>query len=220
MKATKAFLIGALVMAVFAIALLTDFPKWYKYRKGDVKNFNEISSAELNEGDLVKGHIYVTYGAAVERQETKKRFGITTSKSTTMKYYCVLTTDKQCILYSTNKSDEYALLDRYANDLEAFYTKLNGDPDSLTENDVPVLELPFEAVVQKLPKDVNNLFAEWYEDGYEEDCNSKVYLSRANFDGYQTTVFIGFGLAGGAVILLVLFIFFTVKGKKGAQYGY
>ena len=219
MKVKRFFLIGALVMALFAIALLTDLPSWNKYRNGDVKDFNTAAAGELKDGDLVKGKIYVTYGVAVEREETKKHFGITTSKSTTMKYYCVEMENGKRILYGTSKNDEYGILDDYARKLEALYDKYDKDPDSVSDSDVPSMELPFEAKVHKLTGELNNVFADWYGEGYSSDCED-VYLTKANFDGFQTTVFIGFGLAAGAVILLVLFIVFTIKGKKGAQYGY
>ncbi len=220
MKAKKVCLIGGLVMALFAIALLTNFSSWRKYKKGDVKNYNMSSSAELKEGDLVKGTVVSTIGLIAEREETKKHFGITTSKSTTMKYYCIRTSDGKYIMYATSKNDEYSLLERYADKYTAFLKKYHNNPDSVVDDDLPVLELPFEAEVKKMSTELNNAFENVYGEGYSSECNTEVYLSRANFDGYQTTVFIGFGLAGGSVILLLLFIVFTVKGKKAAKYGY
>ncbi|MBR3267697.1 MAG: hypothetical protein IKI58_03065 [Oscillospiraceae bacterium] len=214
-------LILTIVFAVLSVALLAaDLPAWQKYRKGDIKDFNTVAAGELKEGDLVKGYIEVTEGSIAERQETKKHFGITTSKSTTMQYYAVYMDNGQCILYGTSKSDEYAQLDKLGRDWTYFFKMMDVNPEELTESDRPTARIPFTARVNKMSKDLNSIFSSWWGENYNTECETNVIMTYARFEGFQTTVFIGFGLAAGAVLMLILFIVTVIKGKKAPQYTY
>ncbi|MBR6106997.1 MAG: hypothetical protein IKQ39_03225 [Oscillospiraceae bacterium] len=215
----KFCLLISLVLLVLSIAFLMEFPKWQKWKNNDIKDFNAVKAGELMDGDLVRGTIDRTYGAIAEREESRKTFGITTSKSTTMQYYAVIMDNGQYVLYGTSDSSDYATLDRIADRWQELFEKYqNGEEYS--EDDVPTETISFEGEVRSLPSDLNNIFQEWYGEGYSTDCENAIYVVRTDYSRFNWIIYVGIACAAGTVLLWIVCIVMTVKGKKKAQYGY
>lgn len=206
----KFCLLLSLVLLILSIAFLSEYPKWKKWKNNDIKDFNAVQAGELTDGDLVRGTIDTTDGVVAELEESRKTFGITTSKSTTMLYYAVYMDNDMYVLYGTSASEDYAVLDRIADQ--------NGE--EIEEGDRPTESITFEGEVRSMPSDLNNIFADWYGENYTTDCETSFYVVRTDYSKYNWIIYAGFACAGGAVLMFVLWIVLIVRGKKSAQYGY
>ena len=215
----KVFLLIAAVLALLAVAFLSEFPKWKQWKHNDIKDFNSVAPGELQPGQLVRGRIDDTYGAIAEREESHKTFGITTSKSTTMQYYAVYMDNDMYVLYGTGDSNDYAVLDRIADQMDKLYEKYENGED-ISEADLPTESIEFEGEVREMPSDLNNFFQESYGEGYASDCETSFYVVRTDYSKYNWIIYVGIACAAGAVIMIVLWVVLLIKGKKKAQYGY
>lgn len=222
MKKTKFLGVITLICICFGIALLTDLPKFLKYQKGDIKDFDSVAAGELKKGDLVQGTIDITDGCIAENEQTNKTMGIETSKRTTSRYYAVYMYNDMYILYETGNKEQYETLDKLADECEAYYDSLNaaydeeGEDVDLSKVKAPETTMEFTAVVNEMPDDLTAIFREWYGEGFENDCET-VMLTYSDFSSYLRFVIIG----AGCVLLGIIFLVLTIiSWRKGKQFSY
>lgn len=212
MKKTKFLGIITLICLCFGIALLTDLPKFLKYQKGDIKDFESVAAGELKKGDLVQGTIDFTDGCIATNEQTNTTFGIETSKNTTSRYYAVYMYNEQYILYQTGMKDQYETLDRLADECDTYYNSLSeaygeedgGDVD-VSKIQAPETTLAFTGSVSEVPDDLSAIFREWYGDGFDQDCET-VMITYSDFSRYLRFVIIG----AIAVVLGIVFLVLTI----------
>lgn len=216
MKKTKFLGIITLVCLCFGIALLTDLPKFIKYQKGDIKDFETVAAGELKKGDLVQGTIDLTDGCIATNEQTKTTFGIETSKSTTSRYYAVYMYNEQYILYQTGMKDQYETLDKLTDECDEYYSSLDeaysaaGDGDvDLSKVKAPETTLEFTGSVSEIPDDLSAIFREWYGEGFDQDCET-VMITYSDFSRYLRFVIVG----AAGVVLGIVFLVLTILSHR------
>lgn len=221
MTKTRFFLVIALLGLCCGIGSMTYLPKYLKYQKGDIKEFEEVEAGELQAGDLVQGVIDFTDGCIAENEETKSTMGIETSRRTASQYYAVYMYNDQYILYETSNQAQYQTLDKLANECEMYYQSVDevyGEGGSENAEDLiqPTTTMEFTAVVQKMPDDLSAIFREWYGEGFDQDCET-VMLRYTDFSTLLRNVLIGAGLLALGVIFLIITI---ISWRKSKQFSY
>ena len=221
MKKTKFFGVLILLCLCFGLAMLSDLPKFIKYQKGDIKDFETLEAGELQKGDLVQGIIDITDGCIAENEQTNTTFGIETSKHTTARYYAVYMYNGMYILYETGNQAQYQTLDALTKECEIYNESLteafeNDEDADLSSIERPSSVLEFTGAVKEMPDDLYAIFREWYGDGFENECET-VLISYSNFSGYLRMILIG---AGCIVLAVVFLILLFVTRKKDKQFSY
>ncbi len=210
MNKTKIFGTIALVCLCLGGVLLSTFPQFLRYVKGDIRAFEEVAAGELKAGELVHGVIDITDGCIASNEETKSTFGIETSKRTTALYYSIVGYDDQYMLYETGNTEQYATLDALADECERYYSDENADAEE------PHSFLEFTAVVRNMPDDLSAIVQECYGNDYVQYFE-QVMLVSANFKSYPVNIAIG---AAGAVLGIVFLILTIVSWRKSKQFSY
>ena len=190
--------------------MLSTFPQFLRYVKGDLRAFEEVAAGELKAGELVHGVIDITDGCIASNEETKSTFGIETSKRTTALYYSIVGYDDQYMLYETGNTEQYATLDALADECERYYSDENADAEE------PHSFLEFTAVVRNMPDDLSAIVQECYGNDYVQYFE-QVMLVSANFKSYPVNIAIG---AAGAVLGIVFLILTIVSWRKSKQFSY
>lgn len=226
MSKVKVFGVAALVLACFALAFLSDMPKFLKYQKGDIKDFDTVAAGELQQGDLVQGTIDFTEGCIASMETSNKTFGITTSTRTSSQYYAVYMYNNQCILYETGNSSQYGILDRMGEEYIRYiesYDEVFSEGGSMDAADVevPATTMEFTGVVNSMSSDLEEIFREWYGDdaAYAAEAES-VIITYTDFSRFAGIVYAGIGCAVLAVVMLVLTILTWRKSKREQQFSY
>ena len=221
LKKTKICATVLLVAVCFAVAMLTNIPAWLKIKKGDIKDIETVAANSLESGDLVQGTINSVFGACAEEYSTK--FGIRTSSKSSKLYYVFYLENQNLILYETGNSSEYDTLDKITEETEAYLKSFETAQKSgdLADVKLPTTTFRLEGRVTSLPSKVEGYFREWYGDDAEfEKGAEKVMITRCDFDGMDINIYIGFGAAVLAIIMLVVTLIVWKKEKEGNSYGY
>lgn len=223
---TRIFAIITLLLGCVGLGLLTELPKYLKYKKGDIKDFSAVQAGELKAGDLVQGTIDFTEGCIAEMETSNKTFGITTSKKTTSQYYAVYMDNDQCIIYETGNAAEWDTLDKMANEYiaycnsydEVFSETGSNDPSDVT---IPTTTMDFTGSVKAMPTDLEAIFREWYGDNaaYAKEAE-QVVITRADFTRFGSSMLIGIVCTALAVVMLIVTIISLIGGKKAQQFSY
>lgn len=225
MSKTKLFGILTMIFACVAVAFLMDTPKFLKYKRGDIKDYNTVAAGELQVGDLVEGTIDFAYDAIAEWTETNSVMGIETSTRTSKQYYPVYMYNQMYILYETGNSEQYATLNRLAEETYAYdeacweiYESGSDDYSSVVR---PKSTLALTGEVKAMPSgDLQNYFQEWYGEGFSTDCETAIIISYSNFDRFSWIIYVGAGSAVLAVVMLVLLIKTAVEEKRNREFSY
>ncbi len=219
--------LGTLTILTGCISALffADVPKVIKYNKGDIRNYNTIALHELKKGDLVQGTICLTDGYIAEEEETKKSFGVETSRNTTARFYALYTDNGNYVLYQTGSEYECKRLDQIVDE----YLQYEEAVEALEESDgeeadysglaVPETALDFTGEVVQMPSDLLPIFQNWYGEGFEEVCEGDVIIRTSNFGRFSWVMYAAFGCAAGALVMLALTIFAHIREKRNQQYG-
>ena len=215
-----------LLLGCIGAGLLTELPKYLKYKKGDIKDFSAVQAGELKKGDLVQGTIDFTEGCIAEMETSNKTFGVTTSKKTTSQYYAVYMDNDQCILYETGDQSEWTKLDKMGQEYldyldsydEVFSESGSNDPADVT---IPTTTMEFTASVRDMPTDLEGIFREWYSDdqAYAKEAE-QVVLVRADFSRFGSSIIIGIVCAALAVVMLIVTVISLINSKKNQQFSY
>ena len=221
LKKTKICATILLVAVCFAVAMLTNIPSWLKIKKGDIKDIETVEANTLESGDLVKGTINTVLGACAEEYSTK--FGIRTSSKSSKLYYVLWLENDNLILYETGNKSEYDTLDKITEETKAYFDSYEEAQKSGNLEDVklPTTTFSIEGRVTSVPSKIQGYFKEWYDDDAEFDKNTeKVMITRCDFDGMDINIYIGFGCAVLAVVMLVVTLIVWKKEKEENSYGY
>ena len=217
LKKTKLCATILLVAVCFAVALLTNIPAWLKYKKGDIKDLDTVAAGELQTGDLVRGTVNAVLGACAEEYSTK--FGIRTSSSSSKLYYVLWLENGNMILYETGNKSEYDILDKISEETEDYYDSYQKVQESGNIEDLklPTTTFQLEGRITKPSSKIEGFFKEWYGDDAEFAANTeRVMITRANFDGMGTTVYIGFGAGVLAIIMAVVTLIVWKREREGS----
>ena len=205
-----------LVAICAAVVMLMEIPTWLKYKKGDIKDFSAVAAGELKSGDLVRGTIGATLGACAEEDSTT--YGVRTSSKSNKLYYVLWMDNDNFILYETGSDAEFKTLDKIADEYDAYLTSMDEAEKSGDYADVvqPKTEMQFEGKVEKTPSKIQGYFKEWFDDDSTFSTRTEtVMISRADFDRFSTTVYIGFGCALLAIVMGVLTFIVWRRERSG-----
>ncbi len=216
----KVFGVLSLVCLGVALSLTSDLPRYLKYQKGDIKEYETVAAGELKAGDLVQGEIDFCDGCIAEYEETSTTFGIETSKRTTSQYYAVYMYNDRYIIYQTSNQEHYNTLNKLTGECEQYYESLGevlnengelvGDAEEIYQ---PTTTLAFTAIVKELPNDLEGIFREWYGEGFDQECET-LMMTYLNFDSLLRKVLIDIGAAVLGIVFLVLTIVSWRKSKR------
>lgn len=223
----KVRFLGVLTMIalVFGVVFLMDLPTFLKYKKGEVKSFDELMPNELNVGDLVSGTIDFTDGSFAEMEETNTTFGIETSRRTTKQYYAVYMYNDMYVAYETGNAEQIEKLDQLTDECRKYYESIEEayakDEDSPDFSGIfqPETVVEFSGKVEQLPADLDGLFREWYGEGYDKEVE-KVLITYSDFSRFSWIVYAGIGCAALGIILLIVTIIVWRKEKGEQSYSY
>ncbi|MBR5371332.1 MAG: hypothetical protein IK130_03870 [Oscillospiraceae bacterium] len=224
MKSLKTLFSVTLVLIIVGVVFLMDIPTFMMIKRGQVKNFNELSPNELQVNEPVKGTIEMSIGACAEQYKTK--FGIRISSGSTLQYYVLWMRNSQAedhlILYETGDSDEYATLDKITDETVKYFETLNEAEESQDYSVVipPKTEMAFEGVVREPSSELMGLFKSYYDEAFgTNDFNEyaePLMISRRSFSAFTGTVIAGLICAALGIILgIVTFILWRKSKKEG-----
>lgn len=212
MSKVKNVLFVVFVMMFFiGVILVTDYDKMKKYQNGEVSDLADLGYRQIQTGDLVSGDVNYVLDTVAEEYETK--FGIRTSDDSTKLYYIIGLPNSYAV-YETNNKQEYETLDEICNETWEY---LNDEGSSVP---APVTSLKVQGEVKKMDDKVAGYFKDWFKeqaDFTDEDFekNTEVYMiSRTNLDGFQRSVYVGFGLAAAGIVGTAVLLVLKIKEKK------
>ncbi len=215
----------SVVCGFLAFAFLSELPLWKQYQNGDIKQFETMTGADVQDKMLVQGVIDLTDGCIAELEETSTTFGIPTSSKITMRYYAVYMYDDTCIIYATNDEKENKDLEVLASQVHNYYQGVQ-DADSGLHVDleklVPTKTISFDGETRILRDDVREIFREWYEDdeAFAKECETQYMIEHSNYSRFSWILYAGIGSAAGCVILLILAIVAFVKSRRNRSFAY
>lgn len=219
-KKVRLCLTLTIMLIALAGAVLSDLPLWLKYKKGDIKDYNQAAAGELQKGDLVRGTIDSVLGPCAE--EYKTSYGIRTSKKSSKLYYVLWMDNEQFILYEAG-SKSFDVLDQITDETDEYFRTYQEAMESgdLTGIQQQTTTMPLEGRVVKLPSEIKGYFREWFNDDEADDGSfdkrtENVMIRPLKFDRLGLLVIIGFVFAGLAAAGLVL-TFILWRKEKQAQ---
>lgn len=222
-KKVRLCIILTIMLCVFAGVFLSDIPAWLKYKKGEIKDYNQVQAGELKKGDLVRGTIDQALGACAEEYSTS--YGVRTSSKSSKLYYVLWMDNEKFILYEAS-GKSFDQLDKITDETVKYYESLADAQESGDMADVvqPTSTMALEGRVTEIPSKIRGFFKEWYDETFEDnefDSSAEaVMISPLKFDRLQTLVILGFVLALLAVGSIILTVIVIRKEKYNQQYGY
>ena len=228
MRASRLFGTLTILFGCAAAIFLADTPKVFKYKAGDIKDFNSVAYGELQKGDLVQGTIDITEGCIAEMNETKTTMGIKTSSRTSAWYYACYTCGEFYVLYETGNSTQQGILEKMADETEAYLQERQimledeGEDADFSSIPGPQTTLQFTGEVASMPSDLLPIFREWYGEGFDEPeaCEQGIVIQNSNYGRFSWVLYAGIGCAVAALLMLVLTIRSFIQRKRNQQYGY
>lgn len=212
-----------LVLLIMGGVFLSDIPAWLKYKKGDIKDYNQVKAGELQKGDLVRGTIDQVLGACAE--EYKTSYGVRTSDKSSKLYYVLWMDNEQFVLYEAS-GGSFEKLDKITDETVAYYKSLADAKDSgdLSEVVQQNETMEFEGRVVALPSKIEGYFKEWYDETFDDNEFStsieKVMIRPVKFDRLQLLVILGFVFALLGIVGIVLTVLVWKREKNNQPYGY
>lgn len=141
-----------------------------KYDTADCK------PASLNPGDTVSGEITWCEGPVATYQE-----GHSVIMYNKMQFYAVDINDIYVLYASPNTTGPAGSLRLLSSQVEKFATSYR---EGMTEEELakirPWTSAQIDGRAEPMPKELKDLFAEWYGEGFETDCQTAVYLVDSN----------------------------------------
>ncbi|MBE6854434.1 MAG: hypothetical protein E7501_02130 [Ruminococcus sp.] len=214
------FIVLALALVFAGVMVVGDsFKRVQALKKGDIKDINTVSMGQLQEDDLVQGTFDTTWGSFAEEYETT--YGIRTSKDSTKLYYLIDMKDYY-LIYETSISSEYTQLDMMADELYEHCETL-GEEEYVFDNWKPIRSMEVTGYAKEVSDEIRGYCKDALNDltggaGQEEMDYVEFYMiSHCNFDTMGSALYIGFGLIGVGVVVLVICIILTIRAKRRAQ---
>lgn len=222
MKSFKALLYVLVVLGVLSVVFLLDIPTFMKIKRGQIKNYNSMESGSLEKGDPVSGTVDMAIGSCAEQYETK--FGIRTSKDSSLQYFVLWMENDQLILYETGSKDEYNKLEKISDETADYLNSLSEADESGDADDIvlPTTTLEIEGVAKEVPDEIWGYFEEYYEDVFGDGKFSAyaepLMISRRAFSQFTGIVIAGLVCAVLFVIVGIVTLVLWRKSKRAALY--
>lgn len=208
-----------IALALLIVGLAFGIPAMGKskdIKEGNIKDINQLAMGELQKGDLVQGTFDTTWGYFAEEYETT--YGLRLSKDSTKLYYLIDMVDYY-LIYETAVKSQYSTLDEMSDELYLHCEQM-GEEEGVFDNWNPTIKLEITGSAVKANDEIRGYCKEALDDltggmGEEEMEFVETYMvSYENFDTMNTRMYVGFGVAGVGLLLLIIAVVLIIRGFR------